>query len=80
MDQVFVSRQSELEKLNSLFALASEGSGQICFVTGEAGFGKTSLTAEFARRAQLSNEELLVVVGDCNAQTGIGAPSPGAPW
>ncbi len=27
-----------------------------------------------ARRAQLRDEELLVVVGDCNAQTGIGDP------
>ena len=74
MDQVFVSRQNELDKLDSLLGSAREGSGQICFVTGEAGFGKTSLTAEFARRAQLRDEELLVVVGDCNAQTGIGDP------
>ncbi|MCH7899147.1 MAG: AAA family ATPase, partial [Proteobacteria bacterium] len=74
MDQVFVSRQGELEKLDSFLARAREGSGQICFVTGEAGFGKTCLTAEFARRAQLRDEELLVVVGDCNAQTGIGDP------
>ena len=74
MDQVFVSRQSELDKLDSLLGSASDGKGQICFVTGEAGFGKTSLTAEFARRAQLRDEELLVVVGDCNAQTGIGDP------
>ncbi len=74
MDQVFVSRQSELDKLDSLLGSASDGSGQICFVTGEAGFGKTSLTAEFARRAQLHDKELLVVVGDCNAQTGIGDP------
>ena len=58
MDQVFVSRQVELEKLDSLLALAIEGSGQICFVTGEAGFGKTSLTAEFARRAQLRDEAI----------------------
>jgi tetratricopeptide (TPR) repeat protein len=74
LNQVFVSRQSELDKLDSLLGSASEGNGQICFVTGEAGFGKTSLTAEFARRAQLRDEELLVVVGDCNAQTGIGDP------
>jgi len=58
LDQVFVSRQVELEKLDSLLALAIEGSGQICFVTDEAGFGKTSLTAEFARRAQLRDEAI----------------------
>ena len=74
MDQVFVSRQRELERLDELLETATEGSGQICFVVGEAGFGKTCLTAEFARRAQLRDKELVVVFGDCNAQTGIGDP------
>jgi tetratricopeptide (TPR) repeat protein len=74
LDPVFVSRRKELDRLDGLLDSARQGSGQICFVTGEAGMGKTSLTAEFARRAQLSDEELLVVVGDCNAQTGIGDP------
>ena len=74
MDQVFVSRQAELERLDGLLVSATEGGGQVCFVTGESGQGKTSLTAEFARLAQLRDEELLVVVGDCNAQTGIGDP------
>ena len=50
------------------------GQGQVCFVTGEAGLGKTRLAAEFAWRAQEHDEELLVVIGDCNAQTGIGDP------
>jgi len=50
------------------------GRGQLRFITGEAGAGKTSLTAEFARRAQRSDPELLFVVGNCNAQSGIGDP------
>jgi len=74
MEQVFVTRHRELERLDGLLELANDGKGQICFVTGEAGFGKTSLAAEFARRAQQRNEELIVAVGDCNAQTGIGDP------
>ena len=74
MEQVFVSRDKELARLDELSGRASEGQGQVCFVTGEPGLGKTSLTAEFARRAQQHNDELLVVIGDCNAQTGIGDP------
>ncbi len=74
MEQVFVTRRRELERLDGLLETANGGQGQICFVTGEAGFGKTSLTAEFARRAQQRDEELIVAVGDCNAQTGIGDP------
>ena len=74
MAQVFVSRDEELERLDNLLGQAIEGQGQICFITGEAGLGKTSLTSEFARRAQLRDKELLIVIGDCNAQTGIGDP------
>lgn len=74
MEQTFVSRDKELGRLQTLLQKAVAGSGQICFVTGEAGFGKTCLTTEFARRAQLENEELLVAIGDCNSQTGLGDP------
>ncbi|MFQ5859924.1 MAG: AAA family ATPase, partial [Anaerolineae bacterium] len=42
--------------------------------TGEAGAGKTALVTEFARRAQDSYADLLVAIGNCNAQTGIGDP------
>ena len=52
MEPVFVSREKELGKLGGFLANALEGRGRVCFVTGEAGFGKTSLTLEFARRAQ----------------------------
>jgi len=74
LNRIFVSRDKELQQLDDKLSLMIEGQGQVCFVTGEAGFGKSTLTAEFARRAQERNEELLVVIGDCNAQTGIGDP------
>jgi tetratricopeptide (TPR) repeat protein len=74
LNRIFVSRDKELQQLDDRLSLMIQGQGQVCFVTGEAGFGKSTLTAEFARRAQERNEELLVVIGDCNAQTGIGDP------
>lgn len=74
MQPVFVSRHKELAKLGQLLESAVAGQGQVCFVTGEAGIGKTSLTAEFARRAQQQHRELLVAIGDCNSQTGMGDP------
>jgi predicted ATPase len=74
LPQVFVSRNKELDRLGELLSRALEGHGQVAFVTGEAGFGKTSLTLEFARRAQQQNQDLLVAIGDCNSQTGIGDP------
>jgi len=74
LDQVFVGREKELQQLDDRLNAMIDGQGQVCFVTGEAGYGKTGLTAEFARRAQARDEDLLVVIGDCNAQTGIGDP------
>jgi tetratricopeptide (TPR) repeat protein len=74
VEPVFVSREKELGKLGGFLANALEGRGRVCFVTGEAGFGKTSLTLEFARRAQQQQQELLVAVGSCDAQTGISDP------
>lgn len=74
LNSFFVGREKELRQLDDKLNLMVEGQGQVCFVVGEAGFGKTNLVAEFARRAQQHDQDLLVVIGDCNAQTGIGDP------
>jgi predicted ATPase/predicted Ser/Thr protein kinase len=70
----FVGRPRELARLDELLGKAQEGEGQVVFVTGEAGSGKTALIAEFARRAQEAHEELIVARGNCDAQTGVGDP------
>lgn len=72
--QVFVARTQELTQLNDNLDRALEGRGQICFVTGEAGAGKSTLVTEFARRAQVQHEDLVVALGTCDAQTGMGDP------
>lgn len=70
--QVFVARERELAKLGAFLARALAGQGQVCFVSGEPGSGKTALVQAFARRAQARNQELITATGNCNAQTGIG--------
>jgi adenylate cyclase len=72
--QVFVARERELARLNGFLSRALAGQGTVCFVTGEAGSGKTALITEFARRAEEANADLVVAIGNCNAQTGIGDP------
>ncbi len=74
MEGVFVSREKELNKLGEFLTGAVAGRGRVCFVTGEAGFGKTSLALEFARQAQQQQGDLLVALGSCDAQTGLGDP------
>ena len=71
-DQVFVARTRELAKLDAFLGRAVAGHGQVCFVSGEPGSGKTALVQEFARRALAQNQELITATGTCNAQTGIG--------
>jgi predicted ATPase len=73
-EQVFVAREHELAQLDSFLDRSLAGHGQVCFVTGNAGSGKTALVAEFVRRAQDLHPDLLVALGTCNAQTGIGDP------
>ena len=50
------------------------GRGQVIFVTGEAGQGKTLLLQAFAERARAQWPQLIIVKGNCNAYTGIGDP------
>jgi predicted ATPase len=72
--QRFVAREIELAQLDSFLNRAMDGQGQVCFVAGEAGSGKTALMAEFAHRALEQHQDLVVAVGQCDAQTGRGDP------
>ncbi len=71
---VFVARERELAQLTDFLDTALAGHGQVCFVVGEAGSGKTALVTEFARRAEKACLDLIVALGNCSAQTGIGDP------
>jgi len=70
----FVARERELAELAAALATARSGAGQILFVIGGAGRGKTMLVQEFARQAQAADDQLLVVSGSSNAHTGNGDP------
>ncbi len=73
-DPVFVAREGELGLLWQFLDRALGNQGQVCFVTGEAGSGKTALVTEFARRVQEKHTDLVVAIGQCDAHTGIGDP------
>lgn len=71
---VFVARERELSDLTAAMASARAGQGQILFVIGGAGRGKSLLTQEFTRRMQAEDSDLVVVSGYCDAMTGVGDP------
>lgn len=70
----FVAREPQLAELAGYLGRALLGQGQVAFVLGEAGAGKTALIGEFARRSEVAQQDLVVAIGNCNAQTGIGDP------
>jgi ABC-type oligopeptide transport system substrate-binding subunit/predicted Ser/Thr protein kinase len=71
---VFVGREHELTQLDEYLQKALAGQGQVVFITGNAGRGKTALLQEFAYQAQEGHGELLVASGNCNPHTGAGDP------
>jgi DNA-binding SARP family transcriptional activator/Tfp pilus assembly protein PilF len=69
---VFVARRNQLEQLDGFLNSALQGDGQVCFVTGGPGRGKSALLAEFARKTMTANPEVLIATGRCNAFEGVG--------
>ena len=70
----FVERHKELSRLEEYLDKALAGNAIPAFILGEAGSGKTTLMRQFARMASEAHPDLLVVGGQCNAQTGPGDP------
>lgn len=67
-----LAREVELERLDGYLREALAGRGQVCFVSGEAGVGKTTLLQEFTSRALARHDSLVAVMGTCDAHTGSG--------
>jgi predicted ATPase len=73
-EEIFVDREHELQELRGYLERALAGTGQVCFVTGQAGSGKTALVRHFVEQAFAANPEVVLAMGSGNAQTGIGDP------
>jgi adenylate cyclase len=71
---LFIARQDELTALSRGLESMLRGRGQLYFVAGSAGAGKSTLVTEFERLAQLEHSDLLIATGVCDAQTGLGDP------
>jgi DNA-binding SARP family transcriptional activator/predicted ATPase len=71
---IFIARDSELMSLRRALDESLTGDGQIFFITGEPGVGKTALALEFSRRAQQDYPRLAVARGSGQDYFGIGEP------
>ncbi|MDX1614879.1 MAG: AAA family ATPase [Candidatus Promineifilaceae bacterium] len=70
----FVGRERQLKQLHQHLDKALDGQGQMVFVLGEAGQGKTSLLLEFARQAMTIRPDLLVAGGRSDISADLGDP------
>jgi class 3 adenylate cyclase/tetratricopeptide (TPR) repeat protein len=64
-----IGRREELDVLHAAFKRVSAGDGrEVVLIAGEAGLGKTTIAAEFARGAQKQGASVLL--GHCQEETG----------
>ena len=68
-----VGREAAMAELQALFARARAGFGQMVFVTGEAGLGKTTLLDAFASSVA-ADPSVRLCSGQCLAQYGMSEP------
>lgn len=71
---VFVARQAEMRSLQRALDQALTGKGQVRFILGSPGAGKTALAEEFIRRSWADHPKLVAVRGNCQAYFGKGDP------
>jgi class 3 adenylate cyclase/tetratricopeptide (TPR) repeat protein len=60
-----VGRERELANLEDLFREVRGGRGQVVFIAGEAGIGKSRLLLEFRRRLEASSDPVTWLEGRC---------------
>ena len=69
-----MGREAELARLERSLQEVCAGRGQVVFISGGPGSGKTALLREFVRRATAARGEMVVAWGICEATVGIGDP------
>jgi tetratricopeptide (TPR) repeat protein len=75
VSKTFVGREYELEKLEKyLTDVLQNKKGNVTFITGEAGSGKTELVEQFASKALGKNSGIRFAFTQCDARTSEGDP------
>jgi predicted ATPase len=71
-EPVFVGRQREMNELQEFWDRSLAGRGQVLFVAGEAGSGKTALAHAFASHSLATATPPKIALGNCTAQSRLG--------
>jgi eukaryotic-like serine/threonine-protein kinase len=68
---VFVGRTRELDGLEQAFRDSQRGRPVVVVVHGQSGVGKTALLAEFGRRVQARDPDLVLLTGRCHERESV---------
>jgi class 3 adenylate cyclase/tetratricopeptide (TPR) repeat protein len=71
---LFVARERELDMMGDFLEKALSGEGQVVFVSGDPGIGKTALVEEFAHNTLATHPGLLFGMGASSSIGGMGDP------
>ena len=71
---VLVSRDTELARLDGFLEKVMAGHGQMTFISGDAGSGKTALLKGFSHHAYENIPDLLIATAKCEAYSGFDIP------
>ena len=66
----FIAREKELSQLSQFLERACTGEGQVVFVRGVCGSGKTTLVHEFIRRTMATLDNMIVATTHCLEHVG----------
>ena len=80
--EIFIGREKSIEILNASRERIKKKKGTVIFISGETGFGKTTLMRYFEKDTQL-NDKALVSMSACQAPVGnfmVGALQPLGPF
>lgn len=71
---IFIGREKELATLNNAFSDVSKGLGKLVLIEGNEGSGKSTLVRNFLN--EISNEEILIGISECNDKENLNAYAP----
>ena len=80
--EILIGREKSIEILNASRERLKKKKGTVIFISGETGFGKTTLMRYFEKDTQL-NDKALVSMSACQAPVGnfmVGALQPLGPF
>jgi len=74
-NSIFIGREDELNKLQSIYNEANTGLGKLILIQGNPGIGKSGLVREFLKQFE-ENGNTITAISECNDKEGLNSYAP----